>query len=138
MTKIDPTMKYYKSLMNFNKRVEEENDILKEKIKLKKLGHKEEKEEEEERWDTWNIRGPKNTRIIARNKLTFSNTDAKFFKKHIEKTKELAKNYEYKLRKKLNIYKIPKGVYPKFQHISQFYYINDEEYSDCWEVISYF
>lgn len=132
MTNVEPnTVKYYKSLINFKKKpkgFEEKIDMAKIEI------NNQAPEDEAKRWDTWNIRGPKNTRILARNKLRFFNTDLKVFKNHLKKTRELGKTFDHKLMKKINIYNIPKGVYPKIQNFSQYYKVDTEEYSDCWKV----
>lgn len=137
MTKVNPTAKHYKTLISLNKKSTEEKQN--EEIMAKNIEQKIEGKQHDlfggQRWDTWNIRGPKNTRIVARNKLRFSNTAKRFFKNHLKKTDELVSTYDWKLSKKLNIYKIPEGVYPNFQGYSEFYNVNLDEYSDCWDVI---
>lgn len=137
MTNVDHRAKHYRTLMDLNKKSKEEK--LNEKTLEKNILDNVEKEKQhdlfgEQRWDTWNIRGPKNTRIVARNKLRFSNTAKRFFKNHLKKSDELVKAYDWKLSKKLNIYKIPEGVYPNFQTFSEFYNVDLDEYSDCWQV----
>jgi len=66
--------------------------------------------------------------------MNFTNRTSKKFENHLKEGKEGFELYQWKSKRKLNIYKIPKGVYPQYQKFCEFYKVDPKEYEQNTKV----